>query len=250
MGNAYKNKKTKTKYTPEELLDIIKKGVFEGKIHLKDYKSRKSICKAFGTWNEALRIAGIEPARRVKSYTKDELVEALINKYKKTNKVPLYRDTSFALSVAKEFGSWNKGLEAAGLNVNIETRDRIQLTNDELKQAYIKLSTCLIKEEYGASKKDINEAFRKGEFPCSENSLSARFSTLNNLKKECGFKKWKREVKYTKEELTKLLRDKVKRFGRNLTITEIKNDKELPSLPVFYKRFQTYHLSEIYKEIE
>ena len=102
MGNAYKNKKTGTKYTPEELLDMIKKGVSEGKIHLKDYRSRKSICKAFGTWNEALRIAGIEPARRAKSYTKDELVEALINRYKKTGKVPTYQDTSFALSVVNQ----------------------------------------------------------------------------------------------------------------------------------------------------
>ena len=208
MGNAYKNKKTGTKYTPEELLDIIRKGFSEGKIHLKDYKARKSICNAFGTWNEALKLAGIEPVRRVKAYTRNELIEAINEKYKKTGEVPKYQNTSFALSVVKEFGSWNKGLEASGLNINIDTRDKIQLTNDELKEAYVALSKRLEKEEFGASKKDINEAFRKGEFPCSENPLVARFSTLNNLKKECGFKEWKREVKYTKEELTKLLRDK------------------------------------------
>lgn len=242
--------KRENKYSREDLLEIIKTGFSEGKTQMKEYEARASIRKEFGSWNEALQIAGIEPLRRRKGYSREELIEALISEYKKNNNTISYADSQLASSVVREFGSWNKGLNVAGIDLNRTLKEkRYNISKKELIKAYIQLSRDLDKEEYGASKRDINKAFKNGGFPCAESSLVARFSSLNNLKRESRFKEWNKEVTYTKEELTKLLKEKMKKLGRNLTTTEINKDVDLPSLPVFYSRFGTFHLNEIYKYI-
>ena len=216
-----------------------------------DFKERASIFKAFGSWENALSMAGVSSnTSRRYSYSKDELIFKLLTICHETNKIPVYRETPFALSVVKAFGSWNNGLIAAGFDINKEFSGKILFSNDELASKYADFSYQIGKNIYGASKNEIDRAFREKKFPCSSGSLVNRFSGFNNLKYICGFKRWKRDVIYSREDLILLLKKKIKEYNRELTIKEINNDRELPGMKTFFSKFNTCSINEIYKIIK
>ena len=239
------------KYSKEQLLEIIRNGFSNGKTKFDDFKERASIFKAFGSWENALSMAGVSSnTSRRYSYSKDELIIKLLTICNETNKIPVYRETPFALSVVKAFGSWNNGLIAAGFDINKEFSGKILFSNDELASKYADFSYQIGKNIYGASKNEIDRAFREKKFPCSSGSLVNRFSGFNNLKYICGFKRWKRDVIYSREDLILLLKKKIKEYNRELTIKEINNDRELPGMKTFFSKFNTCSINEIYKIIK
>jgi len=89
----------------------------------KEYPSYRTYMSRFGSWNNALELAGLSVNRYI-NIPEHELLNYLIEFYKENGKVPTQRDF---LDNAKypnfnnyiyRFGSWNVALEKANLSVN------------------------------------------------------------------------------------------------------------------------------------
>lgn len=92
------SKNNKQQFTDEEMITALKNFVkLNGRHpHMKDLKGKKPssdvIAKRFGTWNNALKMAGISKDKEKSTdYTKEYMIECLFEYYKKTNKVPTAR---------------------------------------------------------------------------------------------------------------------------------------------------------------
>ncbi len=95
------------------------------------YPSFNSYQNRFGSWNSALKLAGLQTDTRRQRYTDNELLEYLQKFYKDTGKVPTYRDfinnsrySSFTPYINR-FGGWQKALKLAGLDVESMIRNGI-----------------------------------------------------------------------------------------------------------------------------
>ena len=87
----------------------------------KDFPSASSVERLFGSWNNAILAAGFLPRQENKSWSKDECIKAIQLFNEENNRPP--RSLDFIKSNSKfpnyttimnKFGSWNKGIEAAG----------------------------------------------------------------------------------------------------------------------------------------
>ncbi|MED3440147.1 hypothetical protein P4393_11820, partial [Bacillus subtilis] len=67
------------------------------------------------------------------AYTKDELIEMLQKLAKDLGRTPKFHEVSQSQSIINYFGSFNKGLEAAGLPINA-IRTPYKYTREELIQ--------------------------------------------------------------------------------------------------------------------
>ncbi len=84
---------------------------------------------AFGSWNDALKEAGLTAGSRSK-FSKDALIAQLKAEAELLGRTPCQEDISLSSAVGKAgvsvyygaFGSWNKALEAAGFPVNRKGR--------------------------------------------------------------------------------------------------------------------------------
>ena len=89
----------------------------------------------FGSWNQALKAAGLSVNQR-KDFTDSELLEALREKAQELGRSPSINDIKKSSSMSnptvfiKRFGSWNKALEMAGLSAANKTPTHY--TNEEL----------------------------------------------------------------------------------------------------------------------
>lgn len=77
-----------------------------------------SYANVFGTWSNALKIAGLDPVWC--PLTDDELIEELNRFYQENDRSPTIRDTLKygGCTFANRFGTWNNALEKAGLPLN------------------------------------------------------------------------------------------------------------------------------------
>lgn len=125
-------KKKSRLYTEEEILKEIKtcyeanKKVINTRIYRKEGRlpSVPTIRSYFGSWENALMEAGIQENMMYKRFTKDEILKQMqecakqhdgfISKkvYDNSKHVP------HSETVSKVFGTWNKAVQAAGLNPN------------------------------------------------------------------------------------------------------------------------------------
>lgn len=110
--NVLKSLATQLKRTP--LSDDLNKN--------KDLPSPKVYYVKFGSWNNALRIAGLKLNVR-KDYTKEELLDLLREKAKKLGRSPKIDEINSDKNMpdrdtySRYFGTFNKALEIAGLEV-------------------------------------------------------------------------------------------------------------------------------------
>jgi len=93
----------------------------------KPYPSSKRYYQQYNSWNEAVIDAGLELNNRYghlknkrnsgEIYSKEKMVEALINKSKELGRIPSNSDTMrpCVKTYVNKFGSWNKALFEAGL---------------------------------------------------------------------------------------------------------------------------------------
>jgi hypothetical protein len=120
------NKKTVKRKSREEMIQDLLKLHSELKRtpRATDLNGRKDMCGKnaysleFGSWNNALKEAGIPHNwRRV---TDEEIISVLVDFYKKNGRSPTTRDKLEVgwSTIANRFGTWNKALEAAGLPCN------------------------------------------------------------------------------------------------------------------------------------
>ncbi|MBS4161480.1 hypothetical protein GWP49_30875, partial [Klebsiella pneumoniae] len=79
----------------------------------------------FGTFNNGLEAARLIPN---KDYTKEELIEILQQRSKELGRSPKKEEVKQDQTIRRNFGSFNKGLEAAGLTPG----KRREYTEEEL----------------------------------------------------------------------------------------------------------------------
>ncbi|MCY7911119.1 hypothetical protein MOB65_19895 [Bacillus inaquosorum] len=112
-------------YTGEELIQILREAEKElGRPpKAKEIKQYYAIRNHFGSFNKALEVAGMKPAfkravyrnRTVYRYTREELIEVIQKAEKELGRPPRAREISQRGAIANCFGSYKKGLEAAGV---------------------------------------------------------------------------------------------------------------------------------------
>ena len=110
----------------EELLDDLKRVANLINQHTMTYRiyvqkgkfSTDTICRQFGSWNQALEAAGLKVIN-TKNNKKEVLFENLANVWQHLGRQPVYRDLDKANGYSKissntyveQFGSWNKALQ-------------------------------------------------------------------------------------------------------------------------------------------
>lgn len=117
-------------YTDEELLDALQELAHElGKTptvsdinRRDDMPSRSTYRSRFGTWNQALEAASIEPNQPFQ-FEREELIETLTDLAEELGRRPTRDELEQHTNVTeapfrREFGSWGKALQAAGFPRN------------------------------------------------------------------------------------------------------------------------------------
>lgn len=96
----------------------------------------RAVLTHFGSWNDGLRAAGLEVTHQTGMWTREDVIDALRVDARDRGRTPRRDDWRRAASarpqagiVEKLFGSWNAGLQAAGLEVSHDparwTRERV-----------------------------------------------------------------------------------------------------------------------------
>jgi ribonuclease I len=182
--------------------------------------SYRTAADSFGSWNQALAAAGLK-VRYVSSYTKAECLGELQRVAKDLGRTPRGREfderakMSYA-TLAAMFGTWNKGLKAAGLEV---------LYNKEWTKA-----ECI--RELRRVAKDLSETPQQRIFAkhsrISISALRNLFGSYNAALKAAGLSvNWR--VDYTKSECLPELKRVARRLGRTPTITEFNREAKMSS---------------------
>lgn len=233
-------------------LDYIKEnGVPISHKFPKKLPSYDMICDRFGSYKEFLNLIGYDTLE--KSYTKEEIIKLLRkgidNKEIKSiidlnkNKYPAPATIYKILGV----NNWKETLILIERNLKstYNTNLRYNYTQEELKKVYLDLSNKLNKNIYGASKYDVKE-----HLGITQDVFQRVFNkTFTELKQEWGFQVIERK-KYTKTDISKILNEKIKNKGKNLTLREIICDKDIPALSTLYRIFNTTSIKKIYLEIK
>jgi len=114
-------------YTNEELINYIKDfyNLYNRIPKARDFRNNKdypncaTYYNKFGSWNNAIELAGFTANINIRKYTKVECIEAIKDFYKKYNKVPSIKDFKGSKPsidmVKRQFGTWNKAIEASNL---------------------------------------------------------------------------------------------------------------------------------------
>jgi len=134
------------KYSRSELIQMIQEKAKEiGRTpRYVDFKKASTAIHRFGSWNNALKEAGLEPNARTKGhkFNRDELIELIRKKSQKLGHSPSFREFHYSSQASQLFGSWNKALRASGLKVR-KTNPINKFTDHELlsmiRDLFIKL---------------------------------------------------------------------------------------------------------------
>lgn len=218
-------------YTPEQLIEKIQElsrvlGRTPTKEDLKN-PSVDAYKKAFGSWSNALVVAGFEK-RRYGEYTKEDLIERLQNLAHELNRIPKIKDPvnpSYAVYI-RAFGTWNDALNAAGFNVSKRRR------YDDKKELIVKLKE--VADELGRTPQ-AKEISNPGP-----DTFIRVFGSWNKALIAAGFSPYKRgatkKPTYTDKELIQYLQDTAQRLGRVPTLRELTK----PSKCCFESRFGSW----------
>lgn len=253
-GKSVKRKKKGyIEYDKDILLDLIREKIEKKELQhiskigtLRGMPSYRYIKKLW-TAGELNEIFGIKP--KVYSYTNGEIIKEyyrIREKYEVVTSDIMKRETGICIdSIRTRFGSWNKFQMFLGEQPARKLK-RVEHTNEELIKLYREISLKTGKEVYGATFSDLKE----NGFPYSRSVLSSRFTDMNNLRRLAGFEiKTERVTKYSKQKLKNMLFMNYKKYGRRLTQTEIKMDKDLPNPSIIFNYFQTTEITKVWNEV-
>ncbi len=131
-------KKEQKFYSQKELIDYLQKAAVElghspfinEMDELKGYPSSSAFVYQFGSWNEALKAAGLK-VNRIKEYSREELITYLQKAVKELGRTPSGDEMNklngypSVTAFTNQFGSWNEAIEAAGLKKFGYTEDQL-----------------------------------------------------------------------------------------------------------------------------
>ena len=156
------------------MVDILKaKAERLGRVPLSyELLQKKIISKYFSSWNKALEEVRMRKIYKPKP-TKEELLDIIRAKTKELGRTPLKREISHGGTIVEHFGSWNKALEAAGIDKKYkreytkeELLDMLKAKAEELGRApmYTEISESIaIAKYFGSWAKALNAAGIKWE---------------------------------------------------------------------------------------
>ncbi|HEO2443460.1 TPA: hypothetical protein VAP34_001648 [Streptococcus agalactiae] len=214
MASNQNKRYTNKKYTEEELIAILKQRYKElGRPpHGREVNQASTIKKYFGSFNKGLEAAGLAPNQN-KRYTKKELIAILKQRYKELGRTPKAKEITQYKSILKHFGSFNAGLEAAGLASNT-TRKWAYTESDLIEILQQKAS------ELGRSPKhrEVKQwATIRKYFGSFNKGLEAAGLALNTA----------RNRTYTESDLIEILQQKAKELGRRPKHKEVKQGQTI-----------------------
>ena len=251
--SAKRKRRGYIEYDKEMLLDLIKEKIGAGELkHISKIGALEGMpsyryIKKLWTVGEINEIFGIKP--KVYSYTNGEIIKEYYRIKENYNVITsdiMKKETGICIdSIRTRFGSWNKFLMFLG-EEPVRNLKRVEHSNEELIKLYREISLKIGKEIYGATFSDLKE----NGFPYSRSVLSSRFTDMNNLRRLAGFEiKTERITKYSKQKLKNMLFMNYKKYGRRLTQTEIRDDKELPNPSIIFNYFQTTEITKVWNEV-
>lgn len=219
--------------------------------------------KRFGSYNEALRQAGLPITHRLK--TLEEHLSDLRALAKDLGRAPTAHDVekaarqgkcAYSSTYQRRFGSLTEAIRQAGFPKKIAVAKKIPAEARESrgkKEGELLADLKLIAEELGRAltKKDVDQAAREGK--CyTYNGYRYRFGTLNNALKKAGLTSLdskttkhvrKQPVKKSDDELLEDLVALSKILGRTPTQKELSEASKVgwcASLATYKRRFGSY----------
>ena len=225
-------------YTNEELIGQLRaKAESLGRTPTRDgvdsdksMPSVKAYTNRFGSWNEALKAAGLLVNVQA-SYTNEELISRLRAKAESLGRTPTIKDTRSDKSMpsnetyADRFGSWNEALKIAGLLVNTGR------TNEDL------IGLLKAKAESLGRTPTMKDVDSDKSMP-SVATYIGRFGSWNKALEAAGLSSNKNS--YSDEELITLLKAKAESLGRTPTQKDVDFDESMPSATTYRDRFGSW----------
>ncbi|MGG5317926.1 hypothetical protein IGI49_002665 [Enterococcus sp. AZ071] len=201
----------------EQLIELVQKQAEESgrtprAINFKHYGIAQV---RYGSWNNFLESAGLEPVRSLhdKRYLSDEeLIELVQKQAKEQGETPTLAEFEYKRTVKARYGRWGKFLESAGLKPRIGKSHKRDISNEDLIERVHKRA-----EELGRTP-GLNE-FDQGR------RASTRFGTWNNFLESAGLRprRIKQHVEDIRnEELIELVRKQAKEQGKTPTVREFR----------------------------
>ncbi len=197
----------KKKLTKKIIINQLKKCYSENpNMKAKDFEKDRSVCSVnavtlrFGSWNNALKEAGIKLNTREK-WSNEEILKQLREHYSKTGNITVEsfdndKGVCSTDTVKNRFGSWSKGLKKAGILILEEKK----LTKEKITEQ--------INDYYSRNSKITATGFEKDRTVCSIERVVVHFGSWNNAMIELGYKE--KVIKQSNEKLLNILRDKAK----------------------------------------
>ena len=200
--------------------------------NLKNVPSHEVYFRRFGSWNNALKLAGLDINMR-KDYTKGELIILLRKKASELGRSPIIKDLESDKNMPdrdtyeRYFGSFNKALEASGLEVKYVFR---KWTKEELLQKLREKSKKL-------GRSPTQRSIDKDPLMPGKGNYRKYFGSFNKTIRKAGL-----VVNYqiNEEELIKLLQKLYLKLNRTPTREELNKQKDYPSLNPFVRKFGSY----------
>lgn len=179
-----KRKIDRRKYTDKELLDFLEEYNLKYNRtptsidfdNSEMYPTPKVYHQRFGSWNNALKLAGFQ-LNLIKVFTKEDIIEEAREFFNKNNRSPFYNELSFSITAVKnKFDSWNCMLREANLPLNLD--DRVYATKDEL--------IYILKDYYNKHGKipELNDISK--EIGVNRNQFARKFGSYRHALFEAG----------------------------------------------------------------
>ncbi|MBC1491380.1 hypothetical protein HCI99_06030 [Listeria booriae] len=182
----------------------------------REYTSNYVASKRFGSWNTALKAAGLEVVTKRKDLTKAELIELVVKARKELGRVPLSKPEHFPYyrQAMVKFGTWNKFLIEAGLqpNPNAEIKYTDEYLIEKVQQMEKRLGY-------------VPHTRNNREFP-HYNLVLTRFGSWKNFIEAAGLTPrnvGKKGYKYTNEFLIHSVQEQAEELGRPPKTKEFKH---------------------------
>lgn len=212
------------RYTEEVLLDQLrwladrlgKTPTMEEVDNFESTASSSTFQRTFGSFNTALKLAGLEVTRRI--YGDDDLLEILTNLSEKLGRKPTMADFEKDSSLphprvySSRFGSFRKALELVGHEVK-----RANMPDEHLLGSLRRFASELGRTP---TMQDLNEASKKGDAVYSSTTYITRFGSFNNALSVAGLKPIREHL--SDEEICKRLLNLADELGRSPTQKELR----------------------------